>query len=114
MDIETSTGHLNVESRRLRMQPVGMALDHPRRLISYAHSQLGAASWRMPRLPPRHVRTSWGVATVRASLSRQRRVLRLLADGATTRQVAAKVRMSLRDVGAIKKAALEWRDPDDE
>jgi hypothetical protein len=85
-----------------------------------ASSTLGAASWRMPRVPgvldvrgagPRARR---GQFLRRLTLGRQRRILRMLADGATVRQVSAATRSNFTVIAALRRAALRWEDPDDE
>lgn len=47
-------------------------------------------------------------------MGRQRRILRMLADGATVREVAAATKANFTVIAALRRAALRWKDPDDE
>jgi DNA-binding NarL/FixJ family response regulator len=101
---------------RGKLVPIHMAPDASRRMVSYAHAQLGAASWRMPRVTnvPDLRGLGRGAFRRRLTLKRQRRILRLLADGATVRQVAKATRTNFTVIAHVRKAALAWKDPDDE
>lgn len=132
MDIETPRGVLKADrpgGRALRralrssllrgpkaeITGLGSAADHLRLPISYAHEHMGAASWRMPRIGTVRDKDGHGRAFGRhVDLHQQRRILRMLAFGASTRSAAAEVKVSLTLVGAIRRAALAWKDPDDE
>jgi methyl coenzyme M reductase alpha subunit len=109
-----------VTGRRKLARPIEpgrmLAMDHLRSIgTASAHAdQLGAASYRMPRVPTiADQRGGGGRFLRRPSTRRQRRILRLLADGATVRDVARQVGVSFTVIAAVRRAALQWRDPDD-
>ncbi len=123
----------NIEDARGRIRPDtpgGRAL-RPRRwstlplcasgkaAIAHDYERFGAASWRMPRIAGivdvrgAGPHSTSGQFRRRLTLVRQRRILRMLADGASVRQVMAAVRTSPVVIVAVRKAALAWKDPDD-
>ena len=107
-DIEDKHG-LALRSRRT---PLPMALDRVRSLGTY--DVLGAASYRMPRVQPMtDLRGGGGRFMRRPSLRRQRRILRMLADGATVREVQRATGANFTVIAAVRRAALKWTDPDD-
>lgn len=132
-NIEDARGNITVGNRRVKHIPIamfgggelgrdnGLGVSPILKRIAGpgALPQFGAASWRMPRIAGivdvrgagPHARR--GQFRRRLTLGRQRRILRLLADGASVRQVMAVVRTSPVVIVAVRKAALAWRDPDD-
>jgi hypothetical protein len=99
------------DAHGLRSGPIGgqylhLAHDRLRLPISVAHEKLSAAVWRFPF---RAVRANQNVLTVR----RQRAAVRMLAQGATVRQVMKRLRMGPWTVVELRRAVLAWDDPDD-
>lgn len=113
-DIENARGGMTISyHRRLPMQ---WANDHSRPLLGIG-SQLGAAAWRMPRIPAvadqrGRPRSRWFER--RPTLRTQRRILRMLADGAPVREVQRVTGANFTVIAAVRRAALQWTDPDDE
>lgn len=112
-DIENARGGLNISyHRRLALLP---SLDRPRTLLGVG-ALLGAASWRMPRIPAvadqrGRPRSRWFER--RPSLRKQRRILRMLADGSSVREVQRETGANFTVIAAVRRAALRWTDPDD-
>lgn len=108
-NIERPNGALRAEQPGGRMRHGAyLAMDRPRTLVSWEHESLAAACWRFPVVR----RTGRGRPNV--APGKQRRILRMLAEGATTREIARKVRVSLSLIGRLRKAVRQWKDPDDE
>jgi len=121
-NIEDARGNITAGNRwakHLRMAAWGGNMRESRPSLPVAWPQFAAASWRMPRIAGivdvrgagPHARR--GQFRRRLTLGRQRRILRMLADGASVRQVMAAVKTSPVVIVAVRKAALAWRDPDD-
>jgi hypothetical protein len=111
----------NIEDERERLMAANRMDKHLPLRGSYhstpgAWGQLGAASWRMPLVDVRGgvPRMRRGQYRRRLTVTRQRRILRMLADGATTREVVATVHTNFTVIAALRRAALQWKDPDDE
>lgn len=82
--------------------------------ISIAHEKFSAAVWRYPFRAHAHGGGfGLGHAMRPVSVRRQRRIVQLLAEGATTREIARRCRTSKRMVNQLRLAVLAWTDPDD-
>lgn len=105
-----------------------LANDHSRVVYSIPHGKLAAAVWRFPfkarRKAYRDRLLAIGVGctcsveyveTVAYLRERaERTIVRMLAKGATSRQAAKRARVSLTVVVALRRAVMQWEDPDDE
>jgi hypothetical protein len=105
-----------------------LATDHSRVVYSIPHGKLAAAVWRFPfkarrrayrdRLLAIGVGCTCSVEYVEAVAylreRAERKIVRLLAKGATSRQAAKRARVSLTVVVALRRAVMQWEDPDDE